>query len=249
MYLTSTLHVGIFLAYTGGERVSTESTNNYRVAVFDFDGTVIDGQSGWLISLYLNKKNYVSFSRAARLVWWGIRYKLGLPHREEEARELVLGAIAHKSPEEVDQIMCDFHDEVLLPLYREEALQEIKKRNNEGCITLLLSATFQQIADRAAECLSMSGAVATVMERAEDGSYTGHVEGEVVEGSVKPIAAARWSDEHLGEGNWTLAYAYGDHKSDVPLLEMAEEPFAVTPKKKLSPVAKRKGWTIVEWGE
>ena len=95
----------------------------------------------------------------------------------------------------------------------------------------------------------MSGAVATVMERAEDGSYTGHVEGEVVEGSVKPIAAARWSDEHLGEGNWTLAYAYGDHKSDVPLLEMAEEPFAVTPKKKLSPVAKRKGWTIVEWGE
>lgn len=223
--------------------------DHYRVAVFDFDGTVIDGQSGWLISLYLNKKNYVSFSRAAHLVWWGIRYKFGLPHREEEARELVLGAIADKSPEEVDQIMRDFHDEVLLPIYRKQAVNEIKKRNNEGCITLLLSATFQQIADRAAEHLSMAGAVATVMERAEDGSYTGRVQGEVIEGSTKPLAAARWANEHLGKNNWTLAFAYGDHKSDVPLLEMAEEPFAVSPKKKLLPVAKRKDWTILDWGE
>ena len=229
--------------------MGTTASQKKRVAVFDFDGTVIDGQSGWLISLYLNRKDLVSFSRAARLVWWGIRYKFGLPHREEEARELVLGAISDKSPEEVDQIMLDFHDEVLLPLYRDQAVEEIKRRNEEGCITLLLSATFQQIADRAAECLSMTGAVATELERAEDGSYTGRVKGEVVEGDYKPVAAARWADEHCGKGSWTLAYAYGDHKSDAKLLEQAEVAYAVCPKKKLVPLARRAGWTILEWGE
>ena len=224
-------------------------TDNIQdVAVFDFDGTVIDGQSGWLISLYLNRKHLVSLSRAGRLIWWGVRYKLGLPHREEEARELVLGAVSHMKPEEVDQVMCDFHDEILLPLYRKQAVDEIHRREDEGCATLLLSATFQQIADRAAEYLSMTGAVATELERAEDGSYTGHVSGDVIEGEYKPVAAERWANEHYGEGAWRLAYAYGDHRSDAQLLEEADEAFAVCPKKALKPLAKKGGWTILDWG-
>ena len=219
------------------------------VAVFDFDGTVIDGQSGWLISVYLFKKNLVSPLRAGRLLWWGARYKLGLPHREEEARELVLGAVSHMRPEEVDRVMCEFHDEVLLPRYRQQAVDEIHKREDEGCATLLLSATFQQIADRAAECLSMTAGVATKLERAEDGSYTGRVSGDVVEGDYKPIAAEHWANERFGEGEWRLAYAYGDHRSDAKLLEEADEAFAVCPKKALKPLAKKGGWTILDWGD
>ena len=226
-----------------------ETAQKRDVAVFDYDGTVIDGQSGWLISLYLHSKHLVSLSRAGRLFWWGVRYKLGLPHREEEARELVLGAVSHMKPEEVDQIMCDFHDEVLVPLYRQQAIDEIHRREEEGCATLLLSATFQQIADRAADYLSMTGAVATELERAEDGSYTGRVSGDVIEGEYKPIAAKRWADECFGEEGWRLAYAYGDHRSDAQLLEEADEAFAVCPKNALKPLAKKGGWTILDWGD
>ena len=224
-------------------------SQKHSVAVFDFDGTVIDGQSGWLISVYLFKKNLVSPLRAGRLMWWGLRYKLGLPYREEEARELVLGAVSHMKPEEVDSVMVKFHDEVLLPIYRQQAVDEIHKRIDEGCDTLLLSATFQQIADRAAECLEMTGGVATELERAEDGSYTGRVSGDVIEGDMKPVAAKRWANERFGEGNWRLAYAYGDHRSDAKLLEEADEAFAVCPKKALKPLAKKGGWTILDWGD
>lgn len=237
---------GSFHAY-GGARMGVSTGQIQDVAVFDFDGTVIDGQSGWLISLYLNSKHLVSLSRATRLIWWGVRYKLGLPHREEEARELVLGAVSHMKPEEVDQIMCEFHDEILVPLYRQKAIDEIHRREEEGCGTLLLSATFQQIADRAAEYLSMTGAVATELERAEDGSYTGHVSGDVIEGESKPLAAERWADARYGKGAWRLAYAYGDHRSDAQLLEHADEAFAVCPKKALKPLAKKGGWTILDW--
>ena len=232
-----------------GQSMGSADEQIRDVAVFDYDGTVIDGQSGWLISLYLYKRGFVSLWRATRLVWWGLRYKLHLPHREEEARELVLGAVSHMSADEVDQIMRDFHDEVLIPLYREQAVEEIRRRNAEGCATLLLSATFQQIADRAADYLSMTGAVATQLERDENGNYTGHVSGDVVEGDEKPIAACRWADERYGKGNWRLAYAYGDHRSDAKLLDLADEAFAVCPKKTLKPLAKRGGWTVLDWEE
>ena len=230
-----------------GWHLPLTDSQQQRVAVFDFDGTVIDGQSGWLISVYLKRHSFVSPLRTLLLVWWGLRYKLHLPHREEEARELVLGAISHLTAEEIDQIMCDFHDEVLLPRYREKAVKEIGNRNKEGCATLLLSATFQQIADRAAECLSMTGAVATKLERDAEGNYTGHVSGDVIEGEMKPVAAKRWADERFGTGNWSMAYAYGDHRSDAKLLDQAEEAFAVCPKKTLKPLARKGGWTILDW--
>lgn len=229
--------------------MSLADTLRQRVAVFDFDGTVIDGQSGWLISIYLKRRHFVSPLRTFLLMWWGVRYKLHLPHREEEARELVLGAISHLSAEEIDQIMYDFHDEVLLPRYRGKAIEEIRRRNDEGCATLLLSATFQQIAERAAEHLDVVGAVATQLERDSQGNYTGRVSGDVIEGDMKPVAAIRWADEHFGAGNWTLAYAYGDHRSDSKLLEQADEAFAVCPKKTLKPLAKKGGWTILDWDE
>ena len=71
----------------------TESTSDSikKIAVFDFDGTVISGQSGLLFSAYLLRRHLSSIARTLKLVWWGARYKLHLPQRQEEARELVVG--------------------------------------------------------------------------------------------------------------------------------------------------------------
>ncbi len=100
-------------------------TQPRRVAVFDFDGTTIDGQSGSLFTRYLLSHGLMSPLRLARLVWWGARYKLHLPYRQDEARELVFGSLAGRTSEEVDAVMTGFHDEVLAPLYRPQALDEV----------------------------------------------------------------------------------------------------------------------------
>ena len=59
------------------------------VAVFDFDGTLIDGQSGTLFTRYLRSNGMMSPGSFVRLAWWGIRYKLHFPFKQEEARELM----------------------------------------------------------------------------------------------------------------------------------------------------------------
>ena len=120
------------------------------IAVFDLDGTLVNGQSGSLISLYLLKHGVVDVPRAVRLAWWGARYKLHLPQRQDEPREVILSALNRSMPNDIRQLMRDFHDEVIVPRYRPEALPEIWQRKQEGNVTLLASATFLEVAERAA---------------------------------------------------------------------------------------------------
>ncbi|MFC2705639.1 MAG: HAD family hydrolase [Olsenella profusa] len=218
-----------------------------QVAVFDYDGTAINGQSGALFARYLFARGLLSPLRALRLGWWGIRYVLHLPCRQGEAREQIFDTLREHSSQEVKEIMCDFHDQVLSRRYRQEALNEVCRRKEEGCVTLLVSATFRDIAEQAARRLGVDGLVATDMERDAQGNYTGNVEGAVVAGPEKTRAVRRWANEHLGPGTWEIAYSYGDHHSDEDLLSVSKQAFAVSPGKALRRKAKQMNWVVLDW--
>ena len=227
----------------------TESTSDSikKIAVFDFDGTVISGQSGLLFSAYLLRRHLSSVSRTLKLMWWGVRYKLHLPQRQEEARELVVGALTQYSIEFANAVMHDFHREVVEGMYCPQALEEVRRRQAEGCCVLLVSATFEPIAELAAKKLGVDAFLATKMQVGADGHYTSKVDGPVIEGAQKLVSATEWCNQHYGKGNWELAYAYGDHYSDATLLSAAQIPCAVCPGPTLTRLASKRGWTILNW--
>ena len=224
-----------------------EREQGHPIAVFDYDGTCINGQSGSLIATWLMLHGYLSPRSVVGLAWWGICYKLHLPHRQERARELIFGDLGNRPPEEVDRILVEFHDKVLVPRYRKEAINEIERRKQEGCITLLVSATFEVIAREAAKILGVDGFAATKMERDALGYYTGRVEGDVTEGKSKVDTAMSLATTCAKDHPWYLAYAYGDHHSDEELLAAAEHPFVVCPGPTLKRMAHRNGWPIIDW--
>ena len=43
------------------------------------------------------------------------------------------------------------------------------------------------------------------------------------------------------------SYAYSDHESDLPILELVGKPVAVTPTEKLRRIAIDRSWKIEEW--
>ena len=221
--------------------------NIKKIAVFDLDGTSVDGQSGSLFTRYLVFNGHMSLARALRLGWWGIRYKTHLPYRQAEARELVFGALAGRTADEVDRLMLRFHDEVLAPRYRPMALEEVRRCHEEGLVVLLVSATFEPIARAAAQAMGADGFAATKMLRDDSGNYTGEVDGPVVAGVEKYNAVVKWCDERFGPGGWVLERAYGDHHSDAALLSEARHACAVCPGKTLASAAKRNGWPILDW--
>lgn len=229
--------------HAGGD----EQSPRIPLAVFDLDGTCISGQSGALLTSYLLNHGYLSLPRTAALMWWGLRYKLHLPCRQAEARELMFGALRTHSPHEISTIMSTFHDEIMLPLYRPLALEELARRKAEGCITLLVTATYDEIASVAADYVCADAFLATTMERDETGWYTGNISGPVIAGREKLDAAVRWADEHLGHNRWYLAAAYGDHHTDIPLLAAAMDPVAVCPSHTLTAEAHRRKWRCVDW--
>ena len=56
------------------EYANQDTNDRCASGCFDFDGTVIAGQSGFLFAAYLYRQHISSLMRTIRLAWWGIRY-------------------------------------------------------------------------------------------------------------------------------------------------------------------------------
>ena len=217
------------------------------LAVFDFDGTSISGNSPVLLVLYLMRRKMLSKSVLARIAVWAIAYKFRLPQNESWVRGLVFSAFEGCSRIEVDAFLTEFYDTEIAHLFRKQADGVMQARSQEGCKVIVVSATFEPIVVRAMENHPFDMQISTRMRTTESDTYTREVEGLPVEGAEKVAALTRFADEHYGQDGWRLAYAYGDHHSDEELLSAAEHAFAVTPDKPLSRLARRNGWEILSW--
>ena len=218
-----------------------------RLAVFDFDNTMIDGQTGVIFTRYLLDHDYITRWNTAKVIGWGAKYFVRLPVDQHRVREYIFDDLKGMTEDEFRAIAKDFHDRVLTECYRSDALETIAARQREGCVTIVASATFVEVVDEVAGHLRLDGAVGTHMELNERGRFTGHVKGEVVEGENKLRAIRAWADEHLGKGRWQLAYAYADHHSDYETLSCAVHPTTVHPSFSLLVSALREGWPVRNW--
>ncbi len=217
-----------------------------RIAVFDIDGTIIDGQSPAIITLRLFIDGLLGLGTAIQAGIWGLKYKAGLTTNTTEVRQKVFKSLTKIPAEEVNQIMEKIYRKRVAPRIREKALSQIQWHKNRGDIVIFISASFDCVVQLLADETQVYRQTSTKME-IKDGYYTGKVDGLPVEGDQKPLCLVQYANEEFGEGNWVLDYSYADHGTDIPILEMSQHPVAVNPKRELKTVAQRRGWDIVEW--
>lgn len=218
-----------------------------RLAVFDFDGTSIDGNSPVLLVWHLWRQGMLRKRVLIRILLWAAAYKLRLPQNESWVRSLVFTAFEGKSAEEVDRFLADFYDERIALLFRPAADAAMRAHAEAGHEVLVISATFEPIIERAMEHHPFAAQISTRMKKAPDGTYTCEVEGKPVEGEEKLIAVRRYGDARYGAGKWVLDSAYGDHHSDRAVLGAAEHGFAVNPDRPLARTARERGWEVLSW--
>lgn len=243
-----------------------------KLAVFDLDGTIIDTQSGACFARYLYQHRLLSLLDSLRLVWWAFCYVFHVPTNQAKARSILFNRLVGMSQQDVAQLMHDFHEQVLAHHYLPQALQEISKRQQEGCTILVVSATFYSIAQQVCDNLGLDGVIATRMVYDANNCVTNQVDGVVIEGDEKVLGVKRWIAQHVvsaqgarvqgaaKQGTDGLAacepslsclpvplYAYGDHHSDKHLLRFAQHACAVNPDRSLRAIARHEGWDIVEW--
>ena len=222
-------------------------TDKVQVAVFDFDGTSIEGSSpSWLVNRLIFERK-ISPITSLKIGVWGIAYKWHLPQNESWVRGQVFRAFEGRPKAEVDRYLRNFYDQWIARRFRPKADEAMRQRAEEGCRVVIVSATFEPIVLRAMESHPFHHQISTRMKVADDGTYTRQVDGRCIEGEEKLVALKHWCDGHYGEGQWELAYAYGDHHSDEPLLAAAKQPFAVTPNTGMTRIAKKRNWPILDW--
>lgn len=219
-----------------------------RVVVFDFDGTSMKGNSPVLLVRQLIFERKINMKVALRIGFWGLAYKMRLPQNEAWVRGEVFKAFEGQKVEDADAYLRNFYDRVIAPRFRPNVDRLIDAYHQQGMTVLVISASFEPIIKRMMETHRFDGQVSTKMAVAEDGTYTRRVEGLPIEGDAKPQAIKSWCNARFGEGRWEVAFAYGDHHSDVPMLQMAvEQAYAVSPDNALEREAKQRGWTVLDW--
>ena len=224
-----------------------KTTNKVQIAVFDFDDTSIEGSSpSWLVNRLIFEHK-ISPITSLKIGFWGVAYKWHLPQSESWVRGQVFKAFAGKPKEEVDKYLVDFYDKIIAKRFRPKADEAMRQRAEEGCVVVVVSASFEPIVLRAMETHPFQAQISTRMKVAADGTYTREVDGRPIEGDEKLVALKRWCDGRFGPGKWEIAYAYGDHHSDIPLLSAADRAFAVNPDNPLGRAAKRIGWQTLDW--
>lgn len=222
-------------------------SDKVKLAVFDFDGTIIPSQSGMKLSVDLVKSGQLNKRTTIRLIFWGLRYKAHLPYKERVPRELIFRPFAGKNSEEVNQYIDDFYAEHLDKTVRGRLIEIADELKQDGYEPIILSAAFTSTLNSFSKRHGFVHIVGTEMSIDNDGNYTGKVEGECVAGDEKLKRLYSYADETFGRDNWEIEYAFADHYTDLDLLNQANYVCAVDPDKTLKKHAKKKGWEILEF--
>ena len=215
-------------------------------AVFDFDGTVLDGHSPVMLVAMLFSAHAMPIRTGLSIALWGLRYKLRLPHDQQVVRQRIFNLFRGRPATEIDGMMERFYHDVIAKHVRPAARREIAGYRERDIPVVICSASFDSIVTYAARDLGVTAQLSTKME-VVDGVYTGRLDGAPVEGLGKRSAFVSYADRENGPGRWTLLAAYGDHYSDERLLELAEHPVAVDPDSRLRRIARRRGWEVRQW--
>lgn len=195
------------------------------LACFDFDGTMIRGDSIVAYLRFACRRGKASFGRLAAAAGHTALYFL---HGEsgEEVKTHALSFLAGLSPKDRAALDEDFVRQDLLPRLYPDALERWRAHQREGKKMLLVSASTDNYMRFVAAYLQADALLCTRL--LPDGRVADNCKGEE---KVRRIEA--WLRETGVQADWPASFAYGDSLSDLPMLALAGHPVQVNPKKKL----------------
>jgi HAD superfamily hydrolase (TIGR01490 family) len=222
-----------------------------KAAFFDVDGTLTT-ERVWkgVIEYFAKRKQRRSVYRrfwlkhTPRFLLYKVKLLSQSSFRRSWAADLAW-FVAGLTPEEGLAAWDWVAQEYLKPYWRKDALDLIKKHKQAGDLVVLVSAGLTPLEQRIAEKWGADFAVGTDPEL-RNGRYTGKITGPVCLDEFKAELTKQKLAQHGHDIDLTVSTAYADSATDADLLEMVGRPVAFHPDRDLLPIAKARGWQIVE---
>jgi HAD superfamily hydrolase (TIGR01490 family) len=128
-----------------------------------------------------------------------------------------------------------------------QALAQIAADKAAGYRPLLATASLYFYSNEIGAIVGIDDVVATMNQVRADGSISPRIDGENCYGAAKLAKVEAWlATQGIARHAAHLKF-YTDHVSDAPLLEFADEAYAVNPHKPLRALAAKKGWAVMDW--
>jgi HAD superfamily hydrolase (TIGR01490 family) len=215
----------------------------HAAAFFDVDNTIMIGASIFHFAKGLAARHFFAWQDLARFTVQQLRLRVrGETHDDlHRARESALAFIAGKDVAELVALGEEIYDEEMSDRIWPGTLALAQAHVDRGQRVWLVTATPVELATIIARRLHLTGALGTVAE-SSNGTYTGHLQGEVLHGEAKAHAVLALAEREGLE--LAKCSAYSDSINDVPLLAVVGNPVAVNPDSALRAEAKARGWEI-----
>jgi HAD superfamily hydrolase (TIGR01490 family) len=217
-----------------------------RLALFDLDNTLLTGDSEVLWLDYLRARGLLDAATAARNAEMDRRYHAGEATAEEFCG-FYAALFAGRTPQQWQPLRDDYFANVLAPRLPAAAHALVQQHRAAGDRLVLTTASSRILAEPSALALDFPHLIATELETAVDGRYTGRTAGtlNMREGKLARLRdwlAARGEDVDAALGSATF---YSDSINDLPLLLAVSHPCAVDPDARLLAHAQQGHWPVL----
>ena len=149
-----------------------------------------------------------------------------------------------KNAAEIKGLSAEMFETYLRPNIFSEAVSEIQEHKRQGTTVVLVTGTLDFIVQPIADYFNVDVVLAPELQE-QDGLFTGELTTAPLIAAEKAMAIRNFADQH--EISLEESYAYGDSRSDLPMLECVGNPVVVNPGKALRDKALKSGWEMHEW--
>lgn len=200
-----------------------------KLAIFDFDGTLIKGDS---IVSYLKLARHlkaISLPRFLGILLRAPLYALGILS-DATYKSYSLSFYTSLSPERKVALDRVFVDEILVPRFFKQGKSALNAKKQEGYHVLLVSASTENYMQYVAQALEADGLICTRLD--ENARVILNCKGE-----NKVTLLQQYLKKNELEADWDQSCAFGDSKSDLHIMNLVGNPIIVNGKRKLKKAA------------
>lgn len=208
-----------------------------KLALFDFDDTMIRGDSIARLVRRFYQTGHLSTAGLIKNLWGTLKWKLGkMP--VEEIKTLSLSPLQRMGEQEAAAYCRQFVMEELVPRLYQEALARMQQHHEAGDLVLLVSASPDVYLRYLKEVLPVEDIIAT----RSNGSH--QVTLNVVK-DEKNRQILQWLEKRGIEVDWEHSFAYGDSSNDLYMLGMVGRPTLINPRPKT--IKRGRGIPVLNW--
>ena len=199
------------------------------LAIFDFDGTMISGDSIIRYTAYAMRRGYEPWRNIIPRLWQGLKAVCGLMSATE-GKSRALSFLARMNREEQNEFNRAFCRDILMPRIFPKALERMEAHRREGLRILLVSASPDAYISHLKDFLPVDAIIASPTD--ERGRVSSSTRGEEKVRRVREWAAAQ--DTQI---DWAGSFSYGNSAKDLPVMRLTGHPVCVNPSRRMKKLA------------